>query len=112
MLNWASKQDSCTHMRKYRDQTCFQCINICWTQGGVETRALKLKMLVYQKTIFDSYYCIKSFCHLKTLDNVLKSLFCITIMARKSKMAWYTLKRLFQSKDIRHPNVILLHAIQ
>ena len=25
-------------------------------------------MLVYQKTIFDRYYCIKSFCHLKTLE--------------------------------------------
>ena len=22
-------------------------------------------MLMYQKTMFDSYYCIKSFCHLK-----------------------------------------------
>ena len=25
-------------------------------------------MLVYQKTMFDRYYCIKSFCHLKTLE--------------------------------------------
>ena len=25
-------------------------------------------MLVYQKTRFDRYYCIKSFCHLKTLE--------------------------------------------
>ena len=25
-------------------------------------------MLVYQKTMFDLYYCIKSFCHLKTLE--------------------------------------------
>ena len=24
-------------------------------------------MLVYQKTMFDRYYCIKSFCHLKAL---------------------------------------------
>ena len=26
-------------------------------------------MLVYQKTMFDSYCSIKSFCHLKTLEN-------------------------------------------
>ena len=25
-------------------------------------------MIVYQKTMFDRYYCIKSFCHLKTLE--------------------------------------------
>ena len=25
-------------------------------------------MLVYQKTMFDRYYCIKSFCHLETLE--------------------------------------------
>ena len=25
-------------------------------------------MLVYQKTVFDCYYCIKSFFHLKTLE--------------------------------------------
>ena len=24
-------------------------------------------MLMYQKTMFDRYYCMKSFCHLKTL---------------------------------------------
>ena len=32
-------------------------------------------MLVYQKTMFDRYYCIKSFCHLKSLENTLKSSF-------------------------------------
>ena len=32
-------------------------------------------MLVYQKTMFDHYYCIKSFCHLKTLENTSKSSF-------------------------------------
>ena len=25
-------------------------------------------MLVYQKNMFDRYYCIKSFCHMKTLE--------------------------------------------
>ena len=32
-------------------------------------------MLVYQKTMFDGYYCIKSFCHLKTLENSSKTSF-------------------------------------
>ena len=32
-------------------------------------------MLMYQKTMFDRYYCIQSFCHLKTLENALKSSF-------------------------------------
>ena len=45
-------------------------------------------MLVYQKTMFDRYYCIKSFCHLKTLEKTLrKVIFCITIMARKKHEA-------------------------
>ena len=25
-------------------------------------------MVLYQKTMFDRYHCIKSFCHLKTLE--------------------------------------------
>ena len=28
----------------------------------------KKSSLVYQKTMFDRYFCIKSFCHLKTLE--------------------------------------------
>ena len=31
-------------------------------------------MLVYQKTMFDRYYCIKSFCHLKTLEKRFKKI--------------------------------------
>ena len=42
-------------------------------------------MLVYQKTISERYYCIKSFCHFKILEKMLrKAHFCSTIMARKS----------------------------
>ena len=42
-------------------------------------------MLVYQKTMFDHFNCIKSFCHLKTLEKRFeKFTFCISIMARKS----------------------------
>ena len=43
-------------------------------------------MLVYQKTIFDCYYCIKSFRHLKTRKKTLQKVhFCITIMAQKKR---------------------------
>ena len=42
-------------------------------------------MLMYQKTMFDRCYCIKSFSHLKTLEKRFEKLiFCITIMVRKS----------------------------
>ena len=63
----------------------FLCINICWTPRVVlkpkpERRGLNdprgvLQMLVYQKTLFDRYYCIKSFCHLKTLEKSFKRSF-------------------------------------
>ena len=48
----------------------FLCINICWTPRMVlkpELEGVK-QMLVFQKTMFDRYYCIKSFCLLKTLE--------------------------------------------
>ena len=32
-------------------------------------------MSVYQKTMFDRYYCIKSFCHLKALEKRFDSSF-------------------------------------
>ena len=63
-------------------------------------------MLMYQKTLFDRYYFIKSFCHLKTLEKTLRKVqFCITIMARKSMKDSYALKSLFQSEVLRHPNI-------
>ena len=51
-------------------------------------------MLVYQKNVFDRYYCIKSFGHLKTLEKRFeKFIFCITIMAHKSMKDSYVLKK-------------------
>ena len=42
-------------------------------------------MLVYQKTMFDRYVCIKTFCQLKTFRKALRKVHVfITIMARKS----------------------------
>ena len=68
-------------------------------------------MLVYQKTMFDRYYCIKSFCHLKTLENTLKSSFLYYYNgAQKHKGLVGFEKSLFQSKDIPHPNVTKLHS--
>ena len=32
-------------------------------------------MSVFQKTMFDCYYCIKSFCHVKTLEKASKNTF-------------------------------------
>ena len=61
-------------------------------EGGVETRARNAKvlttrgvklMLVYQKTMFDRYFCINSFIHLENLGkNASKRSFLDTIMAR------------------------------
>ena len=42
-------------------------------------------MLVYQKTMFDRYNYINSFCHLKPLKKTLRKVhYCIAVMARKS----------------------------
>ena len=63
----------------------FLCIIMCWTPWAVLKLSLKCKgfndprgvkqMLVYQKTMFDPYYCIESFCHLKYLEKHFKKLF-------------------------------------
>ena len=60
-------------------------------------------MLVYQKTMFDRYYCIKSFCHLKTLENA--SFLYYYNGAQKHEGFVGFQKSLFQSKDLRHYNV-------
>ena len=42
-------------------------------------------MLVYQETLFDRYHCIKSLCHLKTLEKTpFKFFFVLPIMAHKN----------------------------
>ena len=42
-------------------------------------------MLVYQKTMFDCYYCIKCILSLENFGKPLRKVyFCITIMALKS----------------------------
>ena len=43
-------------------------------------------MLMYQKSIFDRYYCISTFCRSKTLEKLLRKVFFpVPIMARKAR---------------------------
>ena len=61
---------------------------------------------MYQKTMFDRYYCIKSFCDFKTLENALKSSFVYYYNgAQKHEGSVVFEKSLLQSKDLRHHNV-------
>ena len=63
-------------------------------------------MLVYQKTMFDRYYCIKSFCHLKTLvKHFERFIFLLLYWRTKAWRIRRFWKWLFQSKDLCHPNV-------
>ena len=58
-------------------------------------------MLMYQKAMFDHYYCIKSFCHLKTLEICFeKFFFFIKIMERKSMKDGYVLKMPVQEQSL------------
>ena len=101
---------------EYRDQTCFSMhLHLLDPEGDVETRAWKARvwttrgvhqMLMYQKTMFDRYYCIKSFCLLKTLEKRLRKVhFCITLMAH--------LKACFQNSCSRanRPTYVILIII-
>ena len=55
----------------------FLCINICWALR--EVLKPESEMLMYQKSMFDSYYCIKTFFRSKTLEKLLqKVLFSCT----------------------------------
>ena len=65
---------------------------------------------MYQKTMFDRYYCIKSFCHLKTLENASKSLFLYYYNGAQKHEGSVCFKSLFQSKDLRHPNITELRS--
>ena len=68
----------------------FLCIKICWalrevfSVSGFNTSQGAQQMLMYQKSMFDRYYCIKSFSRPKTLEKMhRKALFPVPIMARK-----------------------------
>ena len=68
-------------------------------------------MLMYQKTMFDRSYFIKSFCHLKTLENASKnsSLYYYNGAQKHERFVGFE-KSLFQRKDLRDPKVTKLHS--
>ena len=67
-------------------------------------------MLMYQKTMFDRYYCIKSFCHLKTLEKRFEKFILYYYNVTQSMKDSYVLKSMFQSKDLHHPNITELRS--
>ena len=68
-------------------------------------------MLMYQKNMFDRYYCITCILSLENFGKTLRKVhFCITTMAHKSMQDSSVLKRLFQSKGLRHTNVTKLRS--
>ena len=55
----------------------FLCINICWAPKEVKGERINTSqeaqlMLMYQKSMFDCYYCIQTFCRWKTLEKMLQ----------------------------------------
>ena len=66
-------------------------------------------MLVYQKTMFDRYYCIKSFCHLKTLEKRFEKSFLYYYNGTQKDEGFVSFeKTCSREKDLRHPNVTKL----
>ena len=78
----------------------FLCINICWGpkevlkhELGFNTSLGAQQMLMYQKSMFDCYNCIKTFCRSKTLEkSFIKFFFPVPIMARKGMLPAKVLK--------------------
>ena len=64
-------------------------------------------MLLYQKTMFDRYYCIKSFCHLKTLEKRFEKFIFLYNYNDAQKHEGFIG---YQSKDLCHPNVTKLRS--
>ena len=52
----------------------FLCTNMCWASRCWGAQ----KLVMYQKSMFDCYYCIKTFCRSKTLKEMLQNvlIFC------------------------------------
>ena len=46
----------------------FYALTSAGPRRALKAGVLRTLMLMYQKTMFDHYYCIKSFWYLKTLD--------------------------------------------
>ena len=85
-------------------------LKLCWLGRVASTQAKKV-LTMYQKTMFDRYYSIKTVCHLKTLEKTLQKVqFCITIIARKTWRISRLWKCLFENIDLRHNFVTKLRS--
>ena len=63
-------------------------------------------MLVYQKTMFDRYCCIKSFCHLKFFEKkASKSSILYYYNSPKKHEGLVGFENACSRADLRHPNV-------
>ena len=62
-------------------------------------------MLVYQKTMFDRYYCITSFCHLKTSEKRSKSSFLYFYNGAQKHEGFIGFEKACSRAKTRHPNV-------
>ena len=85
----------------------------CWNQsmkgaGFITSRGAQ-QMLMYQKSMFDRYYCMKTFCSSKTLRKCSEKVFFpASMMAQKGTLAAKRWKHLFQDKDGCHFDVMKL----
>ena len=61
------------------------------------------RYLVYRKTMFGRCYCIKSFCHLKTLENASKSSFLYYYNGAQKHKGVKDLENAGFRADLRHP---------
>ena len=67
-------------------------------------------MLVYQKTMFDRYYCIKSFIHLKTLGKRFEKFILYYYNGTQKHEGFVGFENACSRADFCHPNVTKLHS--
>ena len=91
----------------------FLCIKICWTPRevlkpeqkgeGCNTSRGAQQILMYQKSMFDRYYCIKTFSRSKTLEKMFrKSLFLVySTLALKGTLPENVLKTLLLGQRLK-----------
>ena len=99
----------------------FLCFNICCTsEGGVETWTWKARVLMTLRGLADvsvsenhvwSLLLHKVILSFESFRKTLRKVyFCITIMDAKARRIRWFWKRLFQSKDLCHPNITKLRT--
>ena len=66
-------------------------------------------MIVYQKTMFDCYYCVKSFYHLKTLEKRFEKLIFVLLNGVQKHEGFVGFENICVRAKTCHPNVTKLH---